>query len=235
MGSPALGAVTGESGSALVAPIRPGSIGMLGGTFDPFHLGHLALARAARDQLGLERVLVIPAANPPHKTGRPISPPEVRLALVEAGIAGEPRLEASRIELDRGGPSWTVDTVEALVAAQRSAGRAPDVTVILSAESFAGLATWHRPERLLELSRVAVAPRPGYPAPDVTAADAVVVGGSSRIALLDLPAIAVSASEIRRLVALGEPIDGLVSPAVAEVIRDNGLYRHPEQQETASP
>ena len=144
------------------APVRPGSIGLLGGTFDPFHDGHLALARAARDQLGLERILVVPAAVPPHKQDRAISPGSVRLRLVEAGIAGEPRLEASRIELDRAGPSWTVDTVAELAAAERRAGRKPDLNVILSAESFAGLPSWHEPERLLDLARVAVAPRAGH-------------------------------------------------------------------------
>lgn len=131
--------------------VRPGSIGILGGTFDPFHVGHLALARAARDQLGLERVLVVPAAVPPHKQDRAILPGPVRLGLVEAGIVGEPRLETSTIELEREGPSWTVDTVEALAAAERAAGREPDLTVILSANrspawrpgtSPSGSSTW---------------------------------------------------------------------------------------------
>src|SRR3954451_13016228 len=105
MGGPALGRGLNP------APVVPGSIGILGGTFDPFHLGHLALARAARDQLGLERVLVVPAGEPPHKPGRPISSGTVRLALVEAGTEGERPLEGSRIELDRPGPSFTIDTV----------------------------------------------------------------------------------------------------------------------------
>ena len=143
--------------------MRPGSIGILGGTFDPFHLGHLALARAARDRLGLERLLVVPAAAPPHKLDRPMSPPDIRLAMVEAGIAGEPRMEASRIELDRAGPSFTVETVAALAERERAAGRTPDITVVLSAESFAGLLGWHEPERLLDLARIAVAPRAGHP------------------------------------------------------------------------
>src|SRR5512132_1062363 len=120
MGAPAVG---GALSPVAAAPVRPGSIGILGGTFDPFHVGHLALARAARDELGLERVLVVPVAVPPHKPGRPISPPDVRLAMVEAGIAGEPRLEASRIELDRAGPSYTLDTIVPLAALETAAGR----------------------------------------------------------------------------------------------------------------
>src|SRR5436305_15240478 len=105
MGGPALGGPLTGRGAGATSPVRAGSIGILGGTFDPFHLGHLGLARAARDQLGLERVLVIPAASPPHKPGRPISPGEIRLRLVEAGIAGAPRTESSRIDLHRAGPA----------------------------------------------------------------------------------------------------------------------------------
>jgi nicotinate-nucleotide adenylyltransferase len=219
----------------LAVPVRSGTIGMLGGTFDPFHVGHLALARAARDQLGLERVLVVPAAVPPHKPGRPISPPDVRLALVEAGIAGEPRLEASRIEIDRPGPSWTVDTVADLASAQRAAGRDPDVTVILSAESFAGLPSWHEPQRLVDLARFAVAPRAGHPPPDLAAMESRLPGLADRVDLLDLPPIDVSASDIRRRAATGESLDGLVPPEVAAVIRDDRLYRQPERQEDRSP
>ncbi len=216
------------------APVRPGSIGILGGTFDPFHIGHLGLARAARDRLGLERVLVVPAAVPPHKRGRPISPGPVRLAMVEAGIAGEPRIEASRIELDRPGPSWTVDTVEALAAIERAAGREPDITVILSAESFADLASWHEPERLLDLARIAVAPRSGHAPPDPAVVAATFPGRADRIVVFDGPRVDVSASVIRRRASAGEPLDGLVPPAVAEVISAHRLYRQPEPLEDDS-
>ncbi len=211
--------------------VRPGSIGILGGTFDPFHVGHLALARAARDQLGLERVLVVPAAVPPHKQDRAILPGPVRLGLVEAGIVGEPRLETSTIELEREGPSWTVDTVEALAAAERAAGREPDLTVILSAELFAGLETWHEPERLLDLARIAVAPRAGHPAPDPAAIARSFPGRADRIVVIDGPQVAVSASDIRQRAAAGELLAGLVPPGVAEAIAADALYRHPEPLE----
>ncbi|HUQ77969.1 MAG TPA: nicotinate (nicotinamide) nucleotide adenylyltransferase [Patescibacteria group bacterium] len=216
---------------APVRPIRSGSIGILGGTFDPFHLGHLGLARAARDQLGLERVLVIPAAAPPHKPGRRISPADVRLGLVQAGIAGEPRLAASRIELDRDGPSYTVDTVAALAAAERIEGREPEITVILSAESFDDLPTWREPERLLDLARIAVAPRAGHPAPDPAWIAAAFPGRTDRIVMIDGPETDISASAIRRRAAAGEPLDGLVPAAVAEAIAADRLYRHPEPVE----
>jgi nicotinate-nucleotide adenylyltransferase len=228
VGGTALGGLTPP------ADVRPGSIGVLGGTFDPFHLGHLALARAARDQLGLERVLVVPAAVPPHKPGRPISPADVRMAMVEAGIADEPRLEACRIELDRPGPSYTIDTLEDLVAAERAAGREPDVTLVLSADSFDGLPDWHEPERLLGLGRIAVAPRAGHP-PDLAAVERALPAARGRVTVLELPAIDVSASEIRRRAARDESLDGLVPPGVATLVRDNRLYRQPEPKENARP
>jgi nicotinate-nucleotide adenylyltransferase len=217
-----------------LAPVRAGSIGILGGTFDPFHVGHLALARAARDQLGLERILVVPAAVPPHKQDRPISPADVRLAMVAAGTAGEPRLEPSRLELDRPGPSWTVDTLAAVASTERASGREPDLTLILSAETFAGLPTWHEPGRLLDLARIAVGPRAGSEAPEPIGIATAFPGREDRIVTIDAPRIAVSASDIRRRVAAGEPVNGLVPPGVEEVIVANRLYRHPEPQEDQS-
>ena len=222
------------AGTPTVAAVRPGSVGILGGTFDPFHLGHLGLARAARDQLGLERVLIVPAGTPPHKQDRPISPPAVRLVLAEAGIAGEPRLEVSRIELDRSGPSWTIDTVAELAAAERAAGRVPDLTVILSAESFAGFATWHEPGRLLDMARIAVAPRAGHPPPDLTAAAGLWPGRRARLILVDGPRIDVSASDVRRRAAAGRSLAGLVPAGVAEVIAADRLYRQPQPLEDES-
>jgi nicotinate-nucleotide adenylyltransferase len=215
--------------------VRPGSIGVLGGTFDPFHLGHLELARAARDQLGLQRILVVPAASPPHKPGRPISDGETRLALVRAGIDGERGLEASRLELDRPGPSWTVDTLAAIAAEEEAAGRDPDVTLILSAESFAGFATWHEPARILELARIAVAPRAGHPPPDLDAFERSFPGRRDRVVVFEAPAVDVSASAIRRRASAGEPLDGLVPPAVAARIERDRLYRQPDRQEDPSP
>jgi nicotinate-nucleotide adenylyltransferase len=215
--------------------LRRGSIGVLGGTFDPFHDGHLALARAARDQLGLERILVVPAAVPPHKLGQGISRAADRLAMVEAGIAGEPGLEISRIELDRPGPSYSVDTVAELVAAERAAGRDPDIAVILSAESFAGFADWHEPGRLLDLARIVVAPRAGHPVPDPATIDRLTAGRSDRVTVIDGPPVDVSASSIRRLAAAGQALDGLVPPGVARYIEAHRLYRQPQPHEESSP
>jgi nicotinate-nucleotide adenylyltransferase len=229
MGCPALG------GALSAVPTRPGSIGILGGTFDPFHSGHLALARAARDALGLERILVVPAAVPPHKLGQPISPAADRLAMVEAGIAGEPGLEVSRIELERTGPSYSVDTVASLADAERAAGREPDMAVILSAESFAGLASWHDPERLLDLVRIVVAPRPGHPAPDRAAVERIAPGRADRVIVIEGPLVDVSASSIRKLAAAGRPLGDLVPPGVAQYIEAHRLYRQPDPLEESSP
>jgi nicotinate-nucleotide adenylyltransferase len=214
---------------------RPGSIGVLGGTFDPFHDGHLALARAVRDELGLERILVVPAAVPPHKLSQGISPAADRLAMVEAGIASEHGLEVSRIELDRPGPSYSVDTVAELAAAERAAGRVPDIAVILSAESFAGFAAWHDPGRLLDLARIVVAPRAGHPVPDAATIERLTAGRSKRVAVIDGPPVDVSASSIRRLAAAGESLDGLVPPGVARYIEAHRLYRQPQPHEEPSP
>jgi nicotinate-nucleotide adenylyltransferase len=228
MGGTALGGVSGVSDAR---PVVPGSIGILGGTFDPFHLGHLALARAARDHLGLERVLVMPAASPPHKPGRPVTAPETRFAMVRSGIVGEDRLEASRIELDRPGPSWTVDTLTSFADAERGEGREPDLTLILSAESFAGFASWHEPERILDLARIAVAPRAGHPPPDLEAFERRFPGRHDRIVQFAAPPIDVSASAIRRRAAQGESLAGLVPPGVEALIRADRLYRQPHRQE----
>jgi nicotinate-nucleotide adenylyltransferase len=206
---------------------RTVGVGMLGGTFDPIHVGHLALARVALDQLGLDRILFVPAGRPPHKRGRPITSAADRLAMVELAIAGEPRFAVSRIEIDRPGPSYTADTVEALLAQPDNGHRPIELTVILSAESFADLPSWHEPARLLQLARIAVAPRPGHPPPSPAWLAQRLPGSADRIDVLEGPHLDISASDIRARVAAGRPIDGLVPPPVADYIKAHHLYREP--------
>ncbi len=206
------------------APVVTGSVGILGGTFDPIHLGHLAIAEEVREALGLEVVLFVPTRAPVHKPGRPVSPPEARVAMVAAAIAGNPRFALSRLEVDRDGPSYAVETLEALAAAALAAGRDPDLTFILSAEAYADLPTWHRPGRILELCRMAVVPRPGAPLPDPVAMGRRVQGAEDRTLVLDGPLLAVSGSVIRARVAAGRSIRYLVPDAVAGYIDDHGLY-----------
>jgi nicotinate-nucleotide adenylyltransferase len=210
----------------------PGSIGVLGGTFDPVHVGHLALAEEAREALGLERVLFVPAGIPPHKRGIETTSPEHRLAMVELALAANDAFEASAIELDRSGPSWTVDTADALAERERAAGRQPDLTFLLSAESFRELPTWREPLRLLDLARIAVAPRPGVPIPGRSWVSEHFPGREHRVVILDGPHLQVAASEIRSRIAAGRSVRYLVPDAVVGYIADHDLYTDPRWRKT---
>ena len=193
-------------------------IGVMGGTFDPIHLGHLAVAEEAREVLGLDRILFVPAGQPPHKLAEEVTSIEQRLAMVELAIADNPAFELSRIEVDRPGPSYTVDTVEGLAAA------GDRLTVILSAETFAELPTWHEPERLFEAARVAVAPRWGYPAPDPRWLAEAFPGREVRVSYLEGPRLGVSSTALRARVAAGRSIRYLVPAPVEAYIAAHHLY-----------
>jgi nicotinate-nucleotide adenylyltransferase len=236
MGDGALGEpVTATSRHDPALPVRRGAVGILGGTFDPIHIGHLAVAEEAREALGLETVLFVPAAMPPHKVDRPVSPPHHRLAMVELAIADNPAFEASRLELDRTGPSYTVDTLETLAAtrtdgapgAAGAGAEPPDLVLILSAEAFRDLRSWHRPERILALARLAVVPRDGYPeAPRAFLAEHF-PGYEDRATFLAGPRLRLSASELRERAANGRSLRYLVPDAVAAYIGDHALYSDP--------
>jgi nicotinate-nucleotide adenylyltransferase len=190
----------------------------MGGTFDPIHVGHLAVAEEAREVLDLERILFVPAGNPPHKSPAEVSPIEHRLAMVRLAIADNPAFQLSSIEIDRPGPSYTVDTLERLAAA------GDRLTVILSAETFAELPTWHEPQRLFEAARVAVAPRWGYPAPDPGWLAATFPGREDRVSYLEGPRLGVSSTALRARVAARRSIRYLVPGAVAAYIAAHRLY-----------
>ncbi len=214
---------------------RSGALGILGGTFDPIHIAHLAIAEAAREALGLERVLFVPAGVPVHKSGRPVSPAEDRVAMVVAAIADNPAFALSRAEVDRPGPSYAVDTLEALAAEARAGGDEPDLIFILSSEAYAGLPTWHRPGRILELCRMAVVPRPGSAPIDPVAMARLVPGADRRTTVIDGPTLAVSGSTIRSRVAAGRSIRYLVPDAVIAYIGDHGLYRTSQSDDPTDP
>jgi nicotinate-nucleotide adenylyltransferase len=205
------------------------ALGVFGGTFDPIHLAHLAVAEAARDALGLERVLFIPNGEPPHKPDRVITPATDRLAMVRAAIDGNPAFEVSTIEVDRDGPSYTADTLEALLAERVAAGESPELALILSVEALASLDTWYEPARVLELAQLVVAPRDGFPDVSAEAIAALVPGTTARIAMLDGPRLRLSASDIRSRVAAGRSVRYLVPDAVAAYIGDHGLYQDPRR------
>lgn len=224
MGGTALGArVSGGP-----TPVVPGSLGVFGGTFDPIHFAHLAVAQEAAETLGLDRVLFVPVGQPPHKPDRVITSGADRLAMVELAIAGNPRFAVDRLEVDRAGPSYTVDTLEAL-AARSGAGDLPSLTLILSSEAFKELPTWRDPRRILELACLAVAPREGYPPVSTSFMDEAFPEFRDRVTYLDGPRMRLSASELRMRAAAGRTLRYLVPDAVAAYIDDHGLYRTPRR------
>jgi nicotinate-nucleotide adenylyltransferase len=219
--------------SAGPMPVVPGSLGLFGGTFDPIHFAHLAVAQEAAETLGLERVLFVPAGMPPHKPDRTITDGADRLAMVELAIAGNDRFGVDRIELDRDGPSYTVDTLEALTAnPPAGAGTPSTITMILSSEAFLDLPTWRDPRRILELACLAVAPREGYPQVPAAFMDVQFPDFKDRVTYLDGPRMRLSASELRARAAAGRTLRYLVPDAVAAYIDDHDLYhnrrRNPE-------
>ena len=203
-------------------PVVPGSVGILGGTFDPIHHGHLVIAEEAREALGLERVLLVPAAAPPHKPDRPVTSPAHRLAMAELAIAGNPALAVSTIEVERGGASYTVETLEALAA-----DGIADPWFILSAEALAGFPAWRRPDRILELCRLAVVPRGAHETLGAAWVREHFPGREARVTFLPGPLLPISGSVVRRRAAAGRSIRYLVPDAVARYIADHGLYVEP--------
>jgi nicotinate-nucleotide adenylyltransferase len=196
-------------------------IGVLGGTFDPPHVGHLWLATLAADALQLDRVLFMPAGQPPHKRGQRITPATDRLLMTRLAISGNDAFELCPIELERPGPSFTVDSIADL----QRLYPAGELLLLMAADSLAQIDTWREPERLLAMLEWAVAPRPGSSMPDRAALRARFGEAAKRIHLLDGPALDVSASEIRRRVAAGQAIRYLVPVAVEELIVERGLYK----------
>ena len=187
-------------------------IGVLGGSFDPPHEGHLALARAAARQLGLDQVLLVPAWAPPHKPGGPTIPAERRLAMVRAAIADDPLLGVSTVELERAGTSYTAETLEHLAAAHPGA----DLWFIMGADQLEGFAGWERPERIVQLARLAVAWRPGAGDPAMEHLAGPVAAG--RIDVIDMPEVPISSTEVRERLQAGRDITGLVPPGVAPML-----------------
>jgi nicotinate-nucleotide adenylyltransferase len=233
--------------------VAPGDrrVGILGGTFDPVHYGHLVIAEQVREALELDRVLFVPAAIPPHKPDAVLAATTDRAAMVELAIAGNPAFTISRIELERDGPSYTVDTVGELVDEAARRGVARDLFFILSSEALAGLHAWHEPLRLMSLCWLAVVPRPGWPLPDRAwleshlpaaagavadagaAAGAAAGAGADRVVCVQTVPLAHSASDVRTRAAAGRSIRYLVPPAVEAYIREHRLYRSDHARRTA--
>ncbi|MBI4731881.1 MAG: nicotinate (nicotinamide) nucleotide adenylyltransferase [Chloroflexi bacterium] len=200
-------------------------IGLFGGTFDPPHLGHLALCRAAFDQLGLQRLLWVLTPDPPHKQGLPITPQSHRLAMVNLAIQGT-SFELSRVELDRPAPHYALDTVK--IMAEQNPGA--DLIYLMGSDSLNDLPSWRRPADLVSaLHSIGVMLRPGE-TPDLPALEGLIPGLTAKVCFVEAPLVDISASDIRRRARAGEPFSDLVPPGVAAYIRKHRLYQSPNRQ-----
>ncbi len=197
------------------------NIGVLGGTFDPIHVGHLLVAEEARAKLELAEVLFVPAGEPWLKANNAISPAKHRVEMVRLAIAGKPYFKLSTMEIERAGPTYTVDTIAEL-GAQLGAG--DELFFILGWDNLNQLPRWREPSRLVKLCRLVIVPRVDSPIPDLGSLEAAIPGLSRRVIRLDEPRIDVNASEIRRMVAKGLSIHKLVPEAVERYIREQRLY-----------
>jgi nicotinate-nucleotide adenylyltransferase len=195
-------------------------VGVFGGTFDPIHYGHLLAAEEAHWRLGLAEVLFAPAAQPPHKPGQPISAAEQRVAMVELAIAGNPHFRLSRVDLDRPGPHYTVDTIPLL---QSELGPEAELYLIIGLDSLVKLHTWREPARLIRLCRLVVVSRPGQQLA-LGELEATMPGIGERLHLLETPPIGIAAEDLRRRVREGQSIKYQVPQAVEEYIYAYGLY-----------
>jgi nicotinate-nucleotide adenylyltransferase len=195
-------------------------IGILGGTFDPPHIGHLVIAEEARQKLGLAKVYFVPAREPPHKRGEPLSPLEDRIAMVRLALADHPFFALSLAEAVRPGPSYTVDTIRQL------SGEFPPATelyFVMGMDSLAGLPTWHEPAKLIEMCTLAVLRRPGYSA-DIDELERQIPGLASRVVFIPAPELEISSSDLQERVREGLSIQHLVPSCVADYVAEHHLY-----------
>ncbi len=200
------------------------TVALFGGSFNPIHVAHLAVARAAMEALGLTRLVLVPSARPPHKPPADLAADTHRLAMCRLAVADDPRFEVSDVELRRQGPSYTVDT---LADFRR---RRPEASLVLlvGADMLRDLHRWHRFDEIVRLARVVTVPRPGVELGRLEPLRRALGDAVADALLADVlatPRMDVSATDIRRRIRQGLPIDGLVPPAVADYIRDHRLYR----------
>ena len=204
---------------------RPRRLGIMGGTFDPIHIGHLVCAEEARWQFSLDEVIFVPAGSPWQKTAEPrrsagpraVTGAEDRYLLTMLATAGNPHFSVSRIEVDRPGPTYTRDTLTALAEFY---GDAAQLFFITGADAVLEILTWKDPDAVLDAAAFIAASRPGY---DLGHLELERFG--DRVRVIEIPALAISSTDIRRRVSEGRPIQYLVPPEVAAVIEQRGLYR----------
>jgi nicotinate-nucleotide adenylyltransferase len=196
-------------------------IGVFGGTFDPIHLGHLGAAEATRHELRLGRVIFVPAGQPWLKAGIPVSPARHRLEMVRLALAAERHYELSTMEIDRTGPSYTVDTMRTL---RRELGTNAELVLLIGSDALIDFPRWKEPARLIEICRLAAFARPDVAMPSLDDLELALPGICERITFVEIPQFNVSATEIRRLVTRGASIRHLVPRAVERYIVKHGLY-----------
>ncbi len=201
-------------------------IGVLGGTFDPIHLGHLVITEEARLKLDLSRIVFVPAGQPWLKADREITPAVHRLEMVKRAIAGKTDFELSTVEVDRPGPSFAVDTVAIL---QRQLGEDARILFLIGWDSLVELPQWHEPDRLIQLCSLVAVTRPGLSRPDLKSLEPTIPGITKNVIWLDIPPIDISSSDIRDRVARGLSIHSLVPDNVETYIKGNKLYRKRKQ------
>lgn len=197
-------------------------IGLMGGTFDPIHHGHLVTADGARFEFDLQRVLFVPSGMPPHKLGREVTPAEHRYLMAVLATLSNPHFEVSRVDIDRPGPSYTVDTIE---QARQALGPDAELYFITGADAILEILTWKDPDRLLASCHVIAATRPGYDLGRLeNSIGDLFVRFRHRIHVLQVPAMSISSSDIRERVRTGHPIRYLVPEPVADYIYKHRLY-----------
>ena len=195
-------------------------VGILGGTFDPPHIGHLILAEEAWFQLQLDIVYFVPAGTPPHKRGQPLSPAETRVAMVAAAIAGNDHLALLRSDVDRPGPHYTVDMVQ-IVRNQLPAGS--ELFFLMGADSLRDLPTWYQAARLVTTCRLVALTRPDVEL-DWVKLEQALPGLRQRVTLLDMPELEIASNVLRERVRTGQPVRYQVPAAVEQIIREQRLY-----------
>ncbi len=207
-------------------------IGLVGGTFDPVHLGHLALGDEARVQLALDRVMFLPAGQPWMKEGKPLSPAKDRVQMLRLAIASNPHFQVCLEEVNRPGPTYTVDTLTKLIEELRPATR---IFFIVGQDTLQDFHRWKEPQRVMGLCTLVVVERPGDGKVDVAEIVAGMASGGDEIRVMSMPSIGISSTEVRRRAAAGVPLRYLVPDAVAEYIESQGLYRGGAQREQGKP
>ena len=200
----------------------PVKLGVMGGTFDPIHLGHLLIAEEARERLGLDLVLFIPTGQPYLRPGSPAASAAHRLAMTRLGVADNPGFDVSAMEVERPGPTYTLDTLQALA---RERGEGLELFFVLGVDSARTLPRWHEPAQVLARCTPVVVVRPGAGAWDPRELDALSPGVSRRAAHLTGPQLGISGTELRRRVACGESIRYWVPRPVEEYIAEHKLYQ----------